>query len=199
MTTIANAAAFLESEYGATGMKLQKVLYYAQATALVQRGVPLFPEEFQAWRLGPVNRDVWDGLRQAAPLSSEDEALLRATWAQYGPLTAYELSDLSHDDGPWQEVRGDLPPEVACERVIPHALMQAFYVGRQLVKRPDGTWEHAAPAHAQWAQAKARLVVARKERQGLLSGAERGAFIHRQVIATQRLEGLTVTIPGGHG
>lgn len=199
MTSITAAAAVLEQEFGVSGMKLHKLLYYAQAAALVQRGVPLFPEEFEAWRHGPVNRELWDGRLDPAPVPVEDVELLRATWAKYGHLSAYQLSDLSHDDAPWKDTRGHLPPEAPCDRVIVQEAILTFYLGRELVQEPGGRWVHAAPTDAQWAQAKARLVIARQARQGALRGEDQQSFIERQVIATQRLEGVNVSFPILHG
>lgn len=37
-----------------TNMKLQKLLYYAQSLHLAVYGEPLFADEIQAWRYGPV-------------------------------------------------------------------------------------------------------------------------------------------------
>lgn len=37
-----------------TNLKLQKLLYYAQAWHLALRNAPLFDEDFQAWVHGPV-------------------------------------------------------------------------------------------------------------------------------------------------
>lgn len=42
----------LEAEM--TNMKVQKLLYYAQGLHLALYGEPLFTEEIQAWRYGPV-------------------------------------------------------------------------------------------------------------------------------------------------
>lgn len=199
MTTIANAAAFLQREYGVSGMKLQKILYYAQAAALAQRGEALFPEEFQAWRHGPVNREVWEGNVAPAPLPTEDAALLQAVWEKYGHLTALQLSDLSHADAPWKDVRGNLPEAANCERVIPQREMQAFYLGRQLVQRENGTWEHVIPAEQDRMHAKLNLILTQRQRRGRLTGQAQREFIQAQVVATQRLEGIAVEFPPLHG
>src|SRR5258708_40323860 len=45
-----------------TNLRLQKLLYYAQAWSLVLRESELFPEEIQAWRWGPVVPAVYDKL-----------------------------------------------------------------------------------------------------------------------------------------
>ena len=41
-------------------MKLQKIVYYSQAYHLVRYGQPLFSERIEAWRNGPVVRDLYD-------------------------------------------------------------------------------------------------------------------------------------------
>lgn len=195
MISITAAAAALQQESPVAGMTLHQLLYYAQATALVQRGVPLFPEAFQAWRHGPVSRDLRNGRPDHTPVPLEDRDLLRATWATYGHLSAAQLGDLSRDDAPWRDTRGVLPPAAPCDRVIAQEAMLTFYLGRELVQDTGGRWAHAAPTDAQWARAKARLVIARQARLGALGGEDRRAFIGRQVVATQRLEGLTVLCP----
>ena len=42
-----------------TTMKLQKLAFYSQAESLACRGLPLFDEDFQAWRGGPVCRELY--------------------------------------------------------------------------------------------------------------------------------------------
>ena len=42
-----------------TTMKLQKLAFYSQAESLARRGHPLFDEDFQAWRGGPVCRELY--------------------------------------------------------------------------------------------------------------------------------------------
>lgn len=198
MTTIADAAAFLNREYGLSGMKLQKILYYAQALALTQGGKALFPEDFQAWRHGPVNREVWQGTLGTGDLTTAEQELLRAAWGKYGHLDAYELSDLTHADAPWRETREDLPDDMNCDRVISQKAMENFYLARELVKRADGTWEHAATSEEAWKVAKVQLVL-QKRQHGQLTGEARERFIARQVVATQRLEGITVNLSEWHG
>ncbi len=41
-------------------LKLQKLVYYAQAWSLVMRDKPLFYQDIEAWCSGPVVRDVWN-------------------------------------------------------------------------------------------------------------------------------------------
>ena len=44
-------------------MKLQKLMYYAQAWSLVWDEEPLFPERIEAWVNGPVVRPLYADLR----------------------------------------------------------------------------------------------------------------------------------------
>ena len=54
--SITDVAAFILNRTGTiTTMKLHKLAYYAQAAHIVAHGgTPLFPEDFYAWRSGPV-------------------------------------------------------------------------------------------------------------------------------------------------
>ena len=55
MATVVDVAAYILKRCGAmTTMKLQKLAFYSQAESLARRGHPLFDEDFQAWRGGPL-------------------------------------------------------------------------------------------------------------------------------------------------
>jgi uncharacterized phage-associated protein len=47
-----------------THLKLQKLIYFAQAWHLANTGEPLFSEEMQAWTHGPVVPSVWHKYKQ---------------------------------------------------------------------------------------------------------------------------------------
>jgi len=53
------ATYILERTDTITTMKLQKLAFYSQALHLVNNGTPLFPEDFQAWRGGPVAPELY--------------------------------------------------------------------------------------------------------------------------------------------
>ncbi|VEI13109.1 Uncharacterized phage-associated protein [Trueperella bialowiezensis] len=56
MAGIADVAARILDNHGVMStMKLQKLVFYAQAESLATTGQPLFSEDFQAWRGGPVS------------------------------------------------------------------------------------------------------------------------------------------------
>ena len=39
-------------------MKLHKLLYFVQRESIIQNGEPLFSEQFEAWKYGPVLREI---------------------------------------------------------------------------------------------------------------------------------------------
>src|SRR5262249_57987509 len=57
------AAYILEQRGPMTAMKLQKLVYYSQAWSIVWDDDELFPEELEAWKNGPVVRDLWEAHR----------------------------------------------------------------------------------------------------------------------------------------
>lgn len=129
-----------------THLKLQKLIYYAQAwsLALPSRGYPLFDEDLQAWAHGPVAESVfhqhkgnaWDALPAPAemPDIAEDDAEhLQEILSVFGEFSAKQLERMTHSEAPWLEARGDLPVEARSNAPIDKGLMAAFY--RELYER----------------------------------------------------------------
>ena len=64
MEKILNVAEYIFKEYNrVTGelideMKLQKLLYFSQRETLAILNKPLFNEEFEGWKYGPISREV---------------------------------------------------------------------------------------------------------------------------------------------
>jgi uncharacterized phage-associated protein len=84
---------------GITHLKLQKLVYYAQAWSLALLDRPLFDEEVEAWAHGPVVETVfqrfkdagWENLPRLARKTEIDPQtilLLRGVLATYGEHTA---------------------------------------------------------------------------------------------------------------
>jgi uncharacterized phage-associated protein len=63
-----------ESEEPVTNMKLNILVYYAQAWHLAVFGRPLFADEIEAWVHGPVLRTVYDTYRRFrwTPIITDD-------------------------------------------------------------------------------------------------------------------------------
>jgi len=121
-----------------THLKLQKLVYYAQAWSLAARGKPLFDEDIQAWAHGPVVPSLFRAFRDygmdpiPAPasvprLDSETVELLGEVLEVYGEHSARKLEQLTHRERPWRDARGDLPPEARSDAVITKAAMQSYY------------------------------------------------------------------------
>ncbi|WP_437621794.1 Panacea domain-containing protein [Sorangium sp. So ce1151] len=121
-------------------MKLQKLVYYAQAWHLVRADRPLFPDEIQAWAAGPVIRSLYASHRGRYTLSSpieiggnpngledDERKTVDVVLAHYGKYTAEQLSDLTHSEPPWQSARKGLGPTERGERTIDPLEMVDYY------------------------------------------------------------------------
>ena len=125
-----------------THLKLQKLLYYAQAWSLVLLGKPMFYEKIQAWTHGPVVPEVYDEYSkyhyseipqpdECPNLSKETEDVLEQVMQIYGIYEAKYLERLTHQEKPWKEARGALPLEARCENTISLETMKNFYTEMQ--------------------------------------------------------------------
>ncbi|MBD2181756.1 DUF4065 domain-containing protein [Planktothrix sp. FACHB-1355] len=120
-------------------LKLQKLVYYAQAWSLVLRDKPIFQEDIQAWVHGPAVYEVWDAYKdfrhgaipepqEELPEFEEDELeVLEEVWTAYGELSAKRLEDLTHSEAPWINARKGLEPAKKSSNVISHEDMKAYY------------------------------------------------------------------------
>ncbi|MEO7994526.1 MAG: type II toxin-antitoxin system antitoxin SocA domain-containing protein [bacterium] len=90
-----------------SNLKLQKLLYYAQAWHLALRDEPLFPERIEAWVHGPVVPEVyrrykewaWQPITEDPPypqVGPETLEHFNEIMDTYGMSTAYELERLTH-------------------------------------------------------------------------------------------------------
>lgn len=121
-----------------TPLKLQKLIYYAQAWFLALEGRPLFRDRIEAWAHGPVCRTVYERYRDygwgSIPAPEDDIDLkqdeiehLEMIMDAYGDMSAKKLEHLTHNEDPWIEARGDLSPEERCNTAISHESMREFY------------------------------------------------------------------------
>jgi uncharacterized phage-associated protein len=133
-------------------MKLEKLVYYAQVWHLARHGVPLFTEEIQAWRQGPVVPALYAQHRgqftvqawssgDARGLSAEQAATVAWVVEKYGGFTAESLSRMTHSEAPWRVARVGLGPGEPSRAPIDHRQMAAFY-GRQQAD-PETAVQHA--------------------------------------------------------
>lgn len=113
-----------------TNLKIQKLIYFAHAESLVRYQRALVRQPFEAWEMGPVVKPVYDQFKAfkdrpiLQPARSFDvaaaawipvpytaigpgaRATVQLTLASYGRVSAFHLSDLTHQPGsPWHIVR----------------------------------------------------------------------------------------------
>jgi uncharacterized phage-associated protein len=123
-----------------TAWKLQKLVYYSQAWALVWDDAPLFKEDILAWANGPVVKELYiehKGLFYVSKmpngnpvhLSTNQKDTIDHVLQAYGDKTAQWLSDLTHLEMPWIEARNGLKPGERGNSVISLSSMQEFYSG----------------------------------------------------------------------
>ena len=119
-----------------TNLRLQKLLYFAQGWHLARYGRPLFDDDIEAWRLGPVVRSVYneykaygksgiDGDLPDTDAFTEDEfSLLLDVAREYEKYGTSHLIDMTHVPGsPWA---------IAGERnVIPMGLIRSHFDGER--------------------------------------------------------------------
>ncbi len=126
-----------------TNLKLQKLLYYAQAWVLACADEPLFDEDFEAWVHGPVVPKVFRRFKEyrwnpiTAPVTPVDDAGLRSYLAEviskYGSLSATQLERLTHMEDPWKDARKGIPSDASSHAVISQVSMKSYY--RELARR----------------------------------------------------------------
>jgi len=126
-------------------MRLQKMLYYAQGWSIALLGRPLFPQDIEAWRHGPVVREVYDTYRGCSTgiqpdlttetvshLSDTEKKLLRVVWEEYARFTPAELRRKTHEEAPWKTARGSLPTDAISCSVISRESLREFFVAHML-------------------------------------------------------------------
>lgn len=121
-----------------TNLKLQKLLYYADAWFLALKDRLLFEERFQAWVHGPVLVSEYHRFKDyqwrpidcdvAAPeLSDESKAHLDEITDLFGCETAVALELMTHREKPWIEARGGCADTDPCNNYISMETTRDFY------------------------------------------------------------------------
>lgn len=142
MATVNDVAAYILERRGEmTAMKLQKLVYYSKAWHLVWDNKPLFPERIEAWANGPVSPQLYGQHRRkmivkpgeidgdSGTLSADERESVDAVLQFYGAMKAYELSDLTHNERPWLDARGNTPSGGYSNAVITDEAMYEYYDG----------------------------------------------------------------------
>ena len=103
-----------------TNLKLQKLLYYLQGYWLGFYQKPLFNEQVEAWRYGPVVPSVYETFKrygkEAIPVakegkelaleSKEQEQYFKNIYKAFSMYSASFLVSMTHNETPWATTRG---------------------------------------------------------------------------------------------
>ena len=130
-------------------LKLQKLLFYAQAYHLGYFEEQLITDDFQAWVHGPVCRRIYDNLKdnsilysdisfdeQAnenpdqlfdALISSSQKELLSNILTELSSWTGLELESSTHQESPWIAARIGYSNADKCDKIISKESMKEFY------------------------------------------------------------------------
>ncbi|XSG83518.1 MAG: Panacea domain-containing protein [Methyloligella sp. ZOD6] len=155
-------------------LKLQKLLFYANAWYLAYNGVPLFDEDFEAWPWGPVVRDIYAetsqyGRKPVAELVSEltvetagqhlktrfhtprienEEVreFIRSVWDSHKQYTGIQLSNSTHAEGePWNIIK-ERYGSLDQKPTIPPKLIAEVFKAKLADASGDSTIEDASEA-----------------------------------------------------
>tara|TARA_B110000003_G_C16449583_1_gene457381 strand:+ start:200 stop:637 length:438 start_codon:yes stop_codon:yes gene_type:complete len=111
---------------GISPLKIQKLVYYAQGFFLAVFDKPLFTDNIEAWRHGPVVPTLWQEYKDCGKnpiplhsdykpgLSSEETDLIDEVFNIFGLYSAWGLRNMTHEEQPWidhNEDRGIISQE----------------------------------------------------------------------------------------
>lgn len=98
-----------------THLKLQKLVYYAQAYSLAIKNTPMFDERIEAWDHGPVSPDLYARFKEyyyyeiphckKPDLPEGMETILNKVWLAFGCYDGQTLEQFTHEEKPWQDAR----------------------------------------------------------------------------------------------
>jgi uncharacterized phage-associated protein len=118
-------------------LKLQKLLYYAQAWHLALRDEPLFPEKFQAWAVGPLIPSIYWRFKpfgihdirddRALEVPADLYPLLAGVVEQYGSFDEYELASMTYREPPWMTAHRGYDLGDACEVELDESEMRSYF------------------------------------------------------------------------
>lgn len=125
-----------------TNLKLQKLVYYAQAWHLAIHNEPLMEGiEFEAWIHGPVIHELWNKYRNYSyePINEEvtppqlearTDQFLEEVVEVYLDKDAYTMELMSHREDPWILARNGYADNERCTNIISEELMRTYFKSR---------------------------------------------------------------------
>lgn len=119
-----------------TNLKMQKLLYYAQAWHLVYFNEPLFKETVEAWGWGPVIPEAYQEFKkfgynpiqyegngkEEQKFSKKQLGFLHSLYDNFINYSAHELVNITHNESPWKDAFAK-----GSSTEISHTSMKDFY------------------------------------------------------------------------
>lgn len=141
---VADYFIYLSNQTGETitNLKLQKLVYYAQAWHLANYNKKLFGENFQAWIHGPVIPELYSEYKKFGHLAIQKEidfkklskkinkktlTYLNEVARVYMPCGAYQLEMMTHKEDPWVNARKGCASDEKCTNVISTTEIKSYY------------------------------------------------------------------------
>ena len=146
--------------YDLTNLRLNKLLYFIHGWGLTSRPDGLVRNHFEAWRLGPVIKPVFETFKvfgekqilglaehldyasgQKRPVSFDeitpaDIAIITSVFESYAHYTTGELVALSHEEGgPWHVVYTAWANDNRLSPRIPNELIRDYFAGEKSIVR----------------------------------------------------------------
>ncbi len=124
-------------------LRLQKLLYYAQAWSLVALDRPMFPDSIEAWAHGPVVPAIYRQFNEKGrraitqddfetsgdfDLTGEDCDLIQSVWETFKDHSALSLRKMTHEEPPWINARIGYGDADRCEAEITLEAMKAYFL-----------------------------------------------------------------------
>jgi uncharacterized phage-associated protein len=144
-------------EFDLTNLRLNKILYFIHGYSFKQRAEGLIRNHFEAWKLGPVIRPVYDtfkvygegkikdlakyieyssGENRIVPYQDIDQAaaeIILTTFESHARYTTNELVALCHEPGgPWDITFRAWNADQKLSPRIPDELIRSYFLGDRI-------------------------------------------------------------------
>lgn len=150
-------ASSLEAGDTISNLKMQKMLYYAQGWHFAHFNTPLFDDEIEAWKHGPVVRQVYNEFKKYGrdaisfdeldsfdknTINSDEQEFITFVFKRLSRISAWELAELTHKEPPYKDNFVE-----AMNNNIPKDEIKNYFctkLNEQIIKQKEilfnGTW-----------------------------------------------------------
>lgn len=119
-------------------MALEKLTYYCKVWSLVWYGKSLVSDSPEAWRNGPVFPELFHqhkhlkfvsehNIESTHELSDDEKRIVDMVLEAYQSFDGDELSDMTHNETPWNAARKGMPPDYSSNEIITDSMIAEYY------------------------------------------------------------------------